>query len=855
VHLSSGEFVGGRYRVVDLVPLGGGDQARVYSIRDEGGSGEDLALKIYRQEIQPQAEVMRLLAGVRHTNLLGMLAFGWHDGLFYEVMPLARGGRLTEGELLSAEEIERQVLPAVLSVLEFCHDQGVIHRNVSPESLLYLDAARTQIVLGGFGSAALLSPDKALAWVRQAEASVHCAPEVRQGIVGRESDYYSLGSTLLHLATGTASLPDPETWPARLGTLIAGLLEKEPIKRWGAREVRRWLEGQTMLPAPSAVAEVSVVSAFQFEGERLTDRPSLAVALARRWDEAKKRLYRGQVREWAKQFDLDLANRVQDIEEEEEDQDRGVYTLLRLLHPAGPFVYRGLTATSPTDLGQALGPDPIHGDSVRVLALEALSCGVLGEWLRELGRDDLAVCSEALGRLPAQRATYASWRLHFLLSREAPLVLSGFVLSAPRDLAVFLAGDWAARVGLVREDRVLAWLAERGLESQVETWVEGWNEYDSDMERGLAVFVILICPEVQDDPAILHALRDRVANRLAGLGQRLDAHVFRDHEATEFESRGRVLTRQSRDLGTLSFRDAVELHGQAHLWLQELDRVNETRVPDGVMTRATYEHLTANSQQSVAWAAERAELMFEALFHINGAGIAARLQNSWRAVRSDQDFDSCNASLAQMIAATEAELGRQHEALREAESALRQSEASGRFSSELKARQSRLAGTSGVMALGLTDLRRLVGATRGTGQDGPAPYKDEVHVREVLSTPARVALGFEASLPTYPVVVTCSLKASDGKVTYRPPRSLHGFGPVLWTIGLSPVRPGKAGDLQGEKELRFALTVWGDASFAVCLSRTAWLEVPFPPSHSETGFGQQVKMLQKTWAATRRHLR
>jgi len=68
---------------------------------------------------------------------------------------------------------------------------------------------------------------------------------------------------------------------------------------------------------------------------------------------ARKRLFRGQVREWAKRFDLDPANRIQDIEEEK-------------------------------------------------------------EWLREQGLNDLAARAEALGRLPAERVTYAAWRLHFL---------------------------------------------------------------------------------------------------------------------------------------------------------------------------------------------------------------------------------------------------------------------------------------------------------------------------------------------------------------------------------------------------------------------------------------------------------
>ncbi|MCL6580113.1 MAG: serine/threonine protein kinase [Firmicutes bacterium] len=654
-----GEVVGGRYRVLEYYRSGG--QSWVYRAEDVSGvePGKDarcLALKFYKETVEPDPKVLDVIASLKHPGLLPVLSYGWHGTRLYEVMPWAAGGSLldlvSQRGRLEPEGLT-QVVRVVNGVLEYCHAQGIIHGDIKPQNLFYLDETRTHLVVGDFGVAALLPPGQSLASLALGTLGFY-GPEAYAGVVGRESDYHALGVTLIWLASGRPPWPDPkeegkgieevlrqqikrrvlaqelpvpDSLPERLQVLIRGLLVKDRKYRWGAREITRWLAGQDVqVPEPPAPVELAPTpptgrTAFMFEGENYTATADLAAAMAEHWEEARKRLYRGHVREWVRTFDLDLANRLQDIEEKERDHDRGVHRMLTLLDPDGPYRYAGIVARTPADLGRILGEALLREDAaVERRVTQALESGTVEEWLRSLGDPEGA---DALRRLISRGLAgdrTALWGVHYVLCADAPLELDGSRLETPRDLATHLAADWEAGSRLSTDPRVLAWLAARGLQAEVRQWLLVAGDYAKDPGRGLAAFIPLIHPGAQDDPGIKRAYAARLQDRLEEVKTALDEHVFRGRAAEEIERQGRDLV--STPVEALDLRRMIDLEARVSAWLETCRKaevsVFSSERPEGVLTRyVDYLH-TGQAAQLAREAVSRVEDLNDTLTRVGG---------------------------------------------------------------------------------------------------------------------------------------------------------------------------------------------------------------------------------------------
>ncbi|MCL6580112.1 MAG: hypothetical protein K6U08_00620 [Firmicutes bacterium] len=373
-----------------------------------------------------------------------------------------------------------------------------------------------------------------------------------------------------------------------------------------------------------------MTSSFVFEGRTYTDRTSLALAFGENWEEAKKRLYRGQVRRWAETFDLDLANRLQDIEEQERDQNRGVFRMIYHLYPGAPFAYRGEVHASPEALGAALGRALASGDQTMLEKIaEALQKGLLVEWLHGRGLEDLA-------RAVAELVTSGAWsdrallfRLHFRLCPARPFVTGGCELGSPEDAALFLARDWERRAALAWDDGLLAWLAERGAAGAVNDWRNASRDYTDDPERGLAVFIALIWPPGMSDPAILEAYRSRVRARLDRVRRCLEDYIFLGEEARELERAGQELTEIPVKAG---YGELMDLHRKAGNWLARWRRLREdtgwTRVSqalrrgepgEGVLDPDEYARLVRSVESAVSRALQRVEALQRSLGELGGS--------------------------------------------------------------------------------------------------------------------------------------------------------------------------------------------------------------------------------------------
>ena len=131
----------GNYRLTGL--LGQGGFADTYL-------GEHIYLKTFaaikilhtplgQRELEAFYNEARIIAKLRHPNVIRVLEFGVEDTIPYLVMEYAPHGTLRQlynkGTILSPVRIIPYV-KQIAAALQYAHDQKLVHRDVKPENML-----------------------------------------------------------------------------------------------------------------------------------------------------------------------------------------------------------------------------------------------------------------------------------------------------------------------------------------------------------------------------------------------------------------------------------------------------------------------------------------------------------------------------------------------------------------------------------------------------------------------------------------------------------------------------------------------------------------------------------------------
>jgi len=175
-------------------------------------------------------------------------------------------------QLPITEQRLKDMLASIANALKKLHESGIVHRDIKPENILFVDEKQKQIVLGDFGIATLFDEaDLSVRMTKAARTLGYAAPESFSSHIARESDYYSLGITILELLTGLSpfaglseeqvmyktmaeKIEAPENLGPEIRKLVTGLLIKERDFRFGYEEIQRYLNG-TVLTLPQIIAE------------------------------------------------------------------------------------------------------------------------------------------------------------------------------------------------------------------------------------------------------------------------------------------------------------------------------------------------------------------------------------------------------------------------------------------------------------------------------------------------------------------------------------------------------------------------------------------------------------------------
>ena len=307
-----------RYRVLQMFEAKGAeaDILLVEPLQPESSAATRLVAKIYRQGILPSEEVRARIARVDARHRVNILESGRSDGRAYEVMEFCAHGSLREcmrGRPLPVTfiaEVIRELAPALQAV----HDAALVHRDLKPENVLLRSSEPLDLALTDFSTASVM--DATQRFTGMARTLLYAPPEALSGVLDAKADYWALGMLLLemaagshpfeglseavilhHLTTRTADVTGVED--ARLRSLLRGLLLRDPQRRWGGEEVKRWLAGDdTLREAVEHDVEAGFAQAYAVLHERCTTPEQLAVAFARHWQAGVADLTNGQLLRW-----------------------------------------------------------------------------------------------------------------------------------------------------------------------------------------------------------------------------------------------------------------------------------------------------------------------------------------------------------------------------------------------------------------------------------------------------------------------------------------------------------------------------------------------------------------------------
>ncbi len=252
-----------RYEVVGPLPRGG----EGYLLLVRGREDELRVVKISFGTRRRDERVLELLSaeGVDVSHVVRIFEWDPNAALPWEVMEYCEPGSLAdllarEGGALSAEQVVA-VVGEVWEALEYLHGLGIWHRDLKPSNILVRSLEPLDLVLADFGMSRASEGSYAL---RSRVVSLGYSPPERA--TSADGDWWSLGMIVAELALGRNVFQlDSGEWvdeavfdewlrtrrpldfsgvaDPRLRRLCEGLTRWDRANRWGAEQVRAWLDG------------------------------------------------------------------------------------------------------------------------------------------------------------------------------------------------------------------------------------------------------------------------------------------------------------------------------------------------------------------------------------------------------------------------------------------------------------------------------------------------------------------------------------------------------------------------------------------------------------------------------------
>ncbi|XP_074320557.1 CDPK-related kinase 7-like isoform X1 [Silene latifolia] len=258
--------------------------------------GVDVAIKVIPkakmttaiaiEDVRREVKILRALTG--NQNLVQFYEAYEDDENVYVVMELCQGGELLDRILSRGgkypEDDAKAVMVQILSVVAYCHLQGVVHRDLKPENFLFTSKDdHSPLKAIDFGLSDYVKPDERLNDI--VGSAYYVAPEVLHRSYGTEADMWSIGVIAYILLCGSRPFwartesgifravlkADPTfdeaPWPSlspEAQDFVKRLLNKDYRKRLTAAQAlsHPWLSGFPDIKIPQDMIVYRLVRAY-----------------------------------------------------------------------------------------------------------------------------------------------------------------------------------------------------------------------------------------------------------------------------------------------------------------------------------------------------------------------------------------------------------------------------------------------------------------------------------------------------------------------------------------------------------------------------------------------------------------
>ncbi len=290
--------------------------------------GLESILKFYGSGMIRAEELISNAEGLSerlHDFILRIYAYGFDDNSkrWYVVREYAKYGSLKDLAALN--------IPLDLAVREInhgmtaLHENNILHLNLKPSNILVREKQPPRLAFADFNPASMMGLEKMVKATPLKVKPLYASPELLSGVAGPEADYWALGMILLELLGGKHPFRDiddrsaadiicakgpsiPEHVAEDHKVLLRGLLTGDPEKRWGRREIERWLEKDTDIPVhfsepekhEEGVSEGHAVP-YRFLNEEYSSIEELIPAFLKSgeaWESAQEDLCHGLISRW-----------------------------------------------------------------------------------------------------------------------------------------------------------------------------------------------------------------------------------------------------------------------------------------------------------------------------------------------------------------------------------------------------------------------------------------------------------------------------------------------------------------------------------------------------------------------------
>mmetsp|Transcript_3614 Transcript_3614/g.7467 ORF Transcript_3614/g.7467 Transcript_3614/m.7467 type:complete len:588 (-) Transcript_3614:158-1921(-) len=193
--------------------LGSGSFGEVHLVEEKASKVKRVCKTICKDKstvpVEQIEEEIRIMKELDHPNIIKIFEVFDDRHNMYIIMEYCQGGELLQKMAKAHEKKERlselfvaTLMKQLLSALSYIHKQRVIHKDLKPENIMFLeDSMETQCKLIDFGLAEMFEQDTGVS-SNAAGTALYMAPEVYQRRFNFKCDVWSAGVIMYILLTG-----------------------------------------------------------------------------------------------------------------------------------------------------------------------------------------------------------------------------------------------------------------------------------------------------------------------------------------------------------------------------------------------------------------------------------------------------------------------------------------------------------------------------------------------------------------------------------------------------------------------------------------------------------------------------